>query len=55
MKRFKVSVGYDSKGRAKNRYFPTLTDANKFAGAYFNRTKIVVSIEEVTRKSRKKP
>ena len=51
-KRFKVNVGYDSLGREKNVYFPSLESAVHAVNSYFRRTKIVLSIVAVQGKTK---
>ena len=45
--KYKVNFGYDRLRRPKNRYFETLEEAKAAAEAYFNKHRVVVSIESV--------
>lgn len=47
VKKYRVNYGYTLTGRAKNRLFYTLADAQSFCNAYFKVTKQILSIEQI--------
>lgn len=44
-----VAIGYDKRGRERNVYYPSLETARKAVNDYFRRTKIMLSIVEVSK------
>jgi hypothetical protein len=45
--RYKVNFGHDRNGRERNRYYPSLAEAQAACHRVFLRTRIVLAIEQI--------